>query len=664
MSRKPYASIEEMIARPSISQPAVSEDGAKVAWVVSTTDWDKDRYLRYVQVYDTALGQHLSLTHGDKESFSPAWSNEGRLAWLSPTGEKENRTTQIFLLHQGQPVQVTNCKGGVSKYQWSPCGQGIIYLGADPAQKEALKRRQERYGDFVYVDIDTMYQRLFYVEVEQGLNRSMAVYKTPKDQRCDKADIARRLVQDHSLHVINFDISPSGEEVVFTATPTPNIGDREDADIYILSLKDEGVQCINVAKPIEAYGRVLYSPSGHQICYTRPIDEGKWYNISTVEVMDLKTKEIMQPLRHIDEAITPVRWTLQGLVFGWQQRTDWYVSMLTNLSDVIPLQVGQGQVTLQSSVNAQGTHVATITASREQPFDLYLNQQKITKQDTYLKGRAKSKKEIVSWSSGDGTIIEGVLITPSELDPNTSYPLLVLVHGGPSWAAMAIPTTSRNYPYEQFIAKGFIILDVNYRGSSGYGNNFRKLNYRNLGIGDYEDVISGVDKLIEQGMVDGDRVGIMGWSQGGYISAMCATYSNRFKAISVGAGISNWYTYYNNTDITPFTLHYLGDTPWNDYEIYARTSPMTYIKQACTPTLIQHGDSDVRVPAPNAVELYRGLKDMGVSTTLVMFKGMGHNANKPGLNRAIMQQNLTWFCHHLLGEPLDDLWLNVPDKAR
>ena len=152
------------------------------------------------------------------------------------------------------------------------------------------------------------------------------------------------------------------------------------------------------------------------------------------------------------------------------------------------------------------------------------------------------------------------------------------------------------------------MLEPNYRGSAGYGEKFRALNVRNLGVGDAWDVLSGIDALIAQGVADANRVGAMGWSQGGYISAFLTTHdSARFKAISVGAGISDWMTYYVSTDITPFTPQYLKATPWDDPEIYAKTSPMTYIKGAKTPTLIQHGATDQRVPPPNAFELYRGL---------------------------------------------------------
>ena len=209
------------------------------------------------------------------------------------------------------------------------------------------------------------------------------------------------------------------------------------------------------------------------------------------------------------------------------------------------------------------------------------------------------------------------------------YPLLVVIHGGPTGVDTAVRSADRTYPIERFAAKGALILRPNYRGSAGYGEQFRSLNVRNLGLGDYDDVISGVDSLIAKGMVDKDRVGAMGWSQGGYISAFITTYSDRFKAVSVGAGISDWMTYYVNTDIHPFTRQYLKATPWEDPEIYRITSPITYVNRARTPTLIQHGDQDKRVPPPNAFELYQALKDRGVPVKLILYKGFGHAINKP-----------------------------------
>jgi dipeptidyl aminopeptidase/acylaminoacyl peptidase len=204
---------------------------------------------------------------------------------------------------------------------------------------------------------------------------------------------------------------------------------------------------------------------------------------------------------------------------------------------------------------------------------------------------------------------------------------------------------------EQWLAKGALILEPNYRGSAGYGAKFRALNVRNLGVGDAWDVLSGVDHLIAQGIVDPSRMGVMGWSQGGYISAFLATHERQpFKAISVGAGISNWMTYYVNTDIHPFTRQYLKATPWDDPAIYALTSPMTTIKRAKTPTLIQHGEFDTRVPTPNAYELYQGLQDVGVPVKLIIYKGFGHGLNKPKAARGAMEHNWEWFNKHVFGE--------------
>jgi dipeptidyl aminopeptidase/acylaminoacyl peptidase len=209
------------------------------------------------------------------------------------------------------------------------------------------------------------------------------------------------------------------------------------------------------------------------------------------------------------------------------------------------------------------------------------------------------------------------------------------------------------YPANQWLAKGALVLRPNYRGSAGYGEEFRSLNVRNLGVGDAWDVLSGVDHLIALGIVDTERMGAMGWSQGGYISAYLTTTSKRFAAISVGAGISNWVTYYVSTDIHPFTRQYLKATPWEDDAIYAVTSPMTFINQASTPTLIQHGEFDRRVPIANAYELYQGLQDVGVDSKLIVYKGFGHGINKPKERLAAFWHNWQWFGRYLWGEEID-----------
>jgi dipeptidyl aminopeptidase/acylaminoacyl peptidase len=234
--------------------------------------------------------------------------------------------------------------------------------------------------------------------------------------------------------------------------------------------------------------------------------------------------------------------------------------------------------------------------------------------------------------------------------------LLCIIHGGPTGIdrpALLTPDT-RYYPSDIWAARGALVLKVNYRGSAGYGEKFRTLNMRNLGVGDAWDVLSGVDYLINKGWVDRNRVACMGWSQGGYISAFLTASSDRFVAISVGAGISDWSTYYYNTDITPFTINYLGKNPVEDPEIYQKTSPISYVKNARTPTLIQHGEFDRRVPIANAYELRQALEDKGVPVEMIVYKGFGHGINKPRAMRAVMNHNLAWFNHFIWNDPLPD----------
>ena len=251
--------------------------------------------------------------------------------------------------------------------------------------------------------------------------------------------------------------------------------------------------------------------------------------------------------------------------------------------------------------------------------------------------------ETITWKSRDGTEIEGVLRKPSNFDPAKKYPLVFVIHGGPTWFSADYLLSGedvRYYPALQFIHKEVLVLKPNYRGSVGRGQAFEELNVNNLGVGDLWDVESAVDHLVELGWVNPQKVGCMGWSQGGYISAFVGLHSEKFKAVSVGAGISDWYTYHISNDIPDFTRDYLSASPFRDRALYEKTAPISNLSNAKTPMLIQHGSDDQRVPLSNATELYRGLKEMGGPVELFVFPGMAHPITKPRENHAVMYQNL------------------------
>jgi dipeptidyl aminopeptidase/acylaminoacyl peptidase len=627
MNEKTFPTIEDHISLPTISSLQISDDGKNAAFVKRTADWKDNIYRNHIWIYEKHKGECYALLEGT----SPLWSPDSRnLAYLRWVGGGN----QIFVDSLGvdSRVQITDEKEGVSAFKWDPAGKGFYYI-APSKESEEIKKRREIYGDFHYAGREYRNHCLYYIDSSENSG-------------------AQQLTDGQAFHIHEFDVSSDGKKVVLIAAPSPDIGDFFNRDLYILDIEAGGLQKLNVDKLLG--GGVYFSPDGSKLCYAASIREKEYYETqiqdNTLEIVDLYTGERIQPLTDVDSTVVPLRWTDRGILIKWQDKTNIHIGLLSG--DGTVEMVSKDGFILDASITGDGNHLSYTKAIRNETFEVYFDGEKITDENSFFKGKLKSNREIISWQSTDGLEIEGVLTTPAAFDANKRYPLLVLIHGGPAWASFPIHSGCFNekYPVEQFIEKGFIVLEPNYRGSSGYGNEFLKANYRNLGIGDYHDVISGVDALIDKGIADKDRTGVMGWSQGGFISAFCSTYSNRFKAVSVGGGITNWRHHYVNTDIPWFIRMHLGNDPWNEPEIYEKTSPMNYLQSACTPTLIQHGEEDARVPITNAYELYRGLRDIGVETELIVFKGMAYSSEQPGMNAAVMEQNLRWFSRYVLGE--------------
>ncbi|EJV73922.1 S9 family peptidase [Bacillus cereus] len=649
VKEKTYLSIEEIISLPALSSTNISDDGKNLAFVKKMANWEDNTYRNHVWIYEKDKVQSYPLTIGDIESTCPLWSPDSRdIAYLSPVGDGDNKKNQIFVksIDGYDGVQITDEKEGVSNFKWEPTGKGFYYV-AQSKECEEIKKRKELYGDFQHAGKEHQNNCLYYIEIEK-------VIQNDKGER--EISGVYQLTEGKDFYIHNFDISNDGTKAVFMATPSLN--DHMNGDLYILDVEAEELQKMNVDKLLG--GSVCFSPEGSKICYSASIREKDYYRNhiqeSTLEIYDMNTGEVIQPLTNFDSTVMPLQWTDKGILIRWQDKTNYRIGLLCEDGTVEMLSDKVDGFIMDASITRDGNHISYSKAITNETFEIYLDDKKITDENSLFKGKLKSNREIISWQSSDGLEIEGVLSTPVDFDANKKYPLLVVIHGGPAWASFPIFSDCFNekYPIEQFIEKGFIVLEPNYRGSSGYGNEFLKANYRKQGIADYDDVISGVDELVEKGIVDKDRVGVMGWSNGGYISAFCSTFSNRFKAISVGGGITNWSTHYVNTDIPYFIRMHLGNTPWNDPDIYTKTSPITYIKSACTPTLIQHGEKDARIPTSNAYELYQGLRDMEVDTELIIFKGMAYSSDQPGINVAIMKLNLMWFSHYILGESMKE----------
>ena len=632
----PGPSFQDVLSLEYLGGYDLSPDGTAVAYEVRAANWEENRYDREIWLWRQGR-EAIRLTRSAKgTSRSPSWSPDGQwIAFLSNRDEKQQ--IQLIRADGGEAVALTSHEEGVDSFDWSPDGTRIAFTASDPA--DSLKKKlEEEYGAWAVEDDDTGRTHLWVVDVVG-----------------DSASDPETLTEGMEFTVNGFEWSPDGTRIGFEHQPDQTINSRGDISV----LEIESGKITPVVKGPGEEGGLEWSPDGEWLLYSSAgADTTSNYYLNS-RLWKIRSTGAGDPIplaADLDENLWSYRWTEAGIfVVAWQG-TDRRVFKVDPESGghmefaAVPAQIWG----LDFSANE---HMMLVNASSATTLpELYLTDAsnyapgKITDFSDQLAGWEVGTSEVVSWTSEDGTEIEGVLHKPADFDPSRKYPLLVVIHGGPTGTDYPMPVLGYVYPVTQWLAKGALVLRPNYRGSAGYGEAFRSLNVRNLGVGDAWDVMSGVDHLVEQGIVDEDRMGAMGWSQGGYISAFLTTTTDRFAAISVGAGISNWMTYYVNTDIHPFTRQYLKGTPWDDPDVYAKTSPMTYILDASTPTLIQHGENDQRVPIPNAYELYQGLQDVGVETKLIVYKDFGHGISKPKERLAGVWHNWQWFGKYIWDE--------------
>ncbi|HQU52487.1 MAG TPA: S9 family peptidase [Saprospiraceae bacterium] len=653
-------SFEAVLSLQSVRNATISPDGKQVVYEVTSTDWEDNRY-------DTELwlsrdgATPFPLTNNAKGNSNNAkWSPDSQ--WIAYLTKKEDHT-QIYAMRLagGESFPVTNCMGDVQDFEWSPDGKKLLFLLAEDKEKEK-KARSSRFGEYAEEDAEFLLSRLWITAFEP---EDWETQTWPgKIQDSVKLKQKTRILLDSVPYTISrFLWSPDGTRVAIQHQPDPMINSFFHSDIALLD-PASGIVTPLIHNP-SFDGLIDWSPDGQSILYQTALDDStsNYYRNGELYITDLTGKKQTRVAANFDEEFSSMNWVENGIYATAYQKTR---RMLWRIDPALPDEV-QAFITSPDRINdfsitEDGKHLAYIGSSPDQLDEIYVKaagqpEIQITHNTNQISGWKVADGDVIQWASKDGAQIEGVLMKPADYNPAKKYPLLVVIHGGPTGISLPAPLTSYVYPITQWLAKGALVLMPNYRGSAGYGEGFRSLNVRNLGVGDAWDVLSGVDYLIERGMVDPDSMGCMGWSQGGYISAFLTTNTDRFKAISVGAGISDWMTYYVNTDIHPFTRQYLKSTPWSDPGIYALTSPITTINQAKTPTLIQHGEFDRRVPIANGYELYQGLQDVGVPVKMMVYKGFGHGITKPKERLAATWHNWQWFGKYIWGEEL-----SMPEK--
>jgi dipeptidyl aminopeptidase/acylaminoacyl peptidase len=637
--------VDTMLAVKRVGPVVPSPDGTKVAFVVSEAQMkgETSEWRSQVHVAHADGSRSFQLTRGDKSATQPRWSPDGR--WIAFVSPREADRAQLFRIpvDGGEAEQLTREKAPVRTFEWSPDGRSIAFVRPDPDTDEEEKAKKEK-RDARVIDEDLKLARLHVMPVEKD----------------DKGQRTAKQLTEGKRHVTGFEWSPDGASIVFSHQETPRVFEQNDISIVASAGGEAKALLSTPAQETDP----RFSPDGRSIAYTTSDDPPTWAFTSWLRVIPVAGGSPQPFALTFDEQPDILGWSSdgQGLYVVETHGT-------INRVSLVPLGGGQPRAitpetinATQASLNRAGTALGFVHTWSDAPPEPYVarlpsatfeSKRVATVQSLPPRDAAPlGNTEVIAWKAPDGASVEGLLTYPVGYEKGRRVPLLVVVHGGPTGVfTQAFTGMPSPYPIPVFANRGYAVLRCNVRGSSGYGRKFRYANYRDWGGGDYRDIIAGVDRVIAIGVADPERLGIMGWSYGGYMTSWVITQTERFKAASVGAGVTNLMSFTGTADIPGFVPDYFGGEFWDVFDRWRERSAMFHVKGVSTPTLIQHGEEDRRVPVSQGYELYNALVRQKVPTKMVVYPRQPHGIQEPKLLEDAMERNLEWFDRWVLGRP-------------
>jgi fermentation-respiration switch protein FrsA (DUF1100 family) len=610
------------------------------------------------------------------------WFDSDSICCLKSIRDSETMQIHIFQDLIGEPIQVTSHPHSIQSFE--VFGDGFVFVSSSEKH-----RSPERIGNFKHVESEVPTSGLFYVHRKKALASKRQSVQTFKEEQVKEIPSSFEITHllEEPLAIDSYVVSPSTNTIYLNCqiksdsffennTKCFRIDFNPDSILSELESKNlddalSSAKLVKLALP-KSYKVREVSPDGKKILLTgrdveaipetRPdlwlLDVSMFEDELNKQGLDKNLKCITKKL---DRQALDVVWNEQGIFIVHWEESRQLISKLDELGEFETYSLGDVCAESYLTMNDRG-YIGILGYSPTKLKEIYYGTPdtkgwiltKITTETEDYSHLDFGTVESIKWKSKDGTEIEGVLRKPSDFDPNKKYPLIVLPHGGPrSSSPYSLLVNQYFQPVHSFLARGILILQPNYRGGLGKGKTFMELNHNNMGVGDMWDIESGIDYLISKGFVDEDRIGSMGGSQGGYLSAFGGMHTDRFAAVNVMAGVSSWYIYFIGSD-NRHDIHITG-TPYDpeSRNFYKKSAPIAAIDRAKTPMLIQHGEEDERISVISAKELYRALKHKGVPVELFTYPGKGHGFIAPQENYAMMLQVYRWFCHYLLGEELD-----------
>ena len=621
-------------------QTAISPDGKKVAWVediitkrgVSTGD--TVIYVADLESKNPPKRISAAVADAIHAEGSVAWSPDSKkIAFLSDAAKAGQ--LQLYIMDAAGPAgsarKLTQVKGFVSTPGWSPNGKTIALLFTENATRAAgpLVAETPETGEIK----DSFFeQRLALVDVASG-----------KLDQISPAD----------TYIYEYDWSPDGLRFAVTAALGNGDNNWYIAELYTLDAATGLMK--SIYKPPLQIANPAWSPDGQRIAFIGGLmsdEPSVGGDIFTIAATGGEATNVTPEMK---ASASWLAWTPDAkVIFGEYLEGDSGIATV-NPADGTKSELFReaGQITagawgINLSLSRDAKNSAVIRSSLSTPPEIWAgpaaNWTQITHRNKSIKpawGEAKS----LHWKNG-GFEVQGWLLYPRDFDPSKKYPLVVRVHGGPGAAVLSEWPNASDY-YSPLAGAGYFLLQPNPRGSFGQGEAFTRANVKDFGNGDFKDIMAGVDEAIKVAPIDPNRLGICGWSYGGYMTMWAVTQTNRFKAAMAGAGLSNWQSYYGENLIDQWMIPFFGKSVYDDPEVYAKSSPINFIKKAKTPTLILVGDSDGEVPAPQSYEFWHALKTLGVETQFVVYEHEGHMFANPKHRRDVVERTLAWFDAHL-----------------
>jgi dipeptidyl aminopeptidase/acylaminoacyl peptidase len=624
-----------------VSSVEPSPDGKRVAFVVgeAVMDGEKSEWLSHVHLANADGSGAIQLTRGDKSASSPKWSRDGR--WLGFVSSRSGKANVWRIRTDGGEAEmITDEKGGVSAFEWSPDGKSFAFLMPDP-KSEAEEKADKEKRDWRTLDENVKMARL---------------YVAPVEKDSDGKRPARKLTTA-DFHVNAFSWSPDSQTLAFSHQLTPSPDDWPKADISLVTVADISVRPLVSSRASE--DGPSFSPDGKWIAFSKSDDPPTWAFTRRVNVIPAGGGTPRPLADTPDSQPGIIDWSADGSRI-YVSETDHVTSRIYVLPVDGGAPVGIGPETLMvggATMNAAKTTIGFVSQDADRAPEAYvasvgqtLSPAQVSRvQPTF--DAPLGMTEAITWKSADSTPVEGLLTYPVGYQKGGRTPLVVIVHGGPAGVfTRTFIGAASPYPVAAFAANGFAVLRCNVRGSSGYGKKFRYANLSDWGGGDYRDIMTGVDHVISMGVADPDRLGVMGWSYGGFMTSWIVTQTKRFKAASVGAGVTNLMSFAGTADIPGFLPDYFGGEYWDVFEKWRAHSAMFHVKGVATPTLIQHGEADLRVPVSQGYEFYNALKRQGVAVKMTVYPRQPHGFQEPKMTLDAARANLEWFNKYIFGK--------------